>query len=55
LGDGNEKFVVRENGKLAVFAVTLDAIPAQGKPIRQGEVDGFIEVELYAIVSLKST
>lgn len=51
LGDGDEQLVVREHRKLPMFAVPLHTLPPVRKPIRQSEVDRFVEVELSETIS----
>ena len=45
LSDGNEQFVVRKDRLLHVLLITLDAVEAERQPIREGKVDGLVEVE----------
>ena len=43
--DGDEEFVVREDGILLDISVSIDAIESSRQPIGQGEIDGLVEVE----------
>jgi hypothetical protein len=53
LSDSDEQLIMRKDGKLPVFAVSLHAFPPVSKPIRQREIDCFVEVELARNVSTK--
>ena len=38
---------MRKHRKLAMFSISLDAITTEWEPVRQREIDRFVEVELY--------
>ena len=47
LSYGNQEFVMGKHRKLAMFSISLDAITTEWEPVRQREIDRFVEVELY--------